>query len=257
MQTENTARGAFTGLRWGAGFVTAVVWLLGVTVVSLGVGFIAKSLTNAVDEPVFASIARAGTNQWTDVLTTLTKMGNVPQTQKLTVVLAVALAIWFWRRGQRWWIPLVVLPLTWIVSRAMQFGLAKIIDRDRDAISLIGTHVGAFPSGGVMRITAVTGVTVFLASYYLGWSRRAQVRGYVVVALLGLAEAYFRGRLNQHWLTDVISGLIVGGMFVAAVAATVRAFDPSPLASTTSPTPREPDTAPAPSPSSTGPAVAG
>jgi len=253
MHTENAPERAFTGVRWGAGLVTAVVWLFGVTVASLGIGFLAKALTQSVDEPVFASIDRAGTNEWTDVLTTLTKMGNVPQTQKLTVVLAVALAIWLWRRGQRWWIPLFVLPATWIVSRIVQFGLAKIVDRDRDAISLLGTNVGAFPSGGVMRIIAVTGAAVFLASYYGRWSRRAQLWGFAGVAVLGLAEAYFRGRLNQHWLTDVISGVIVGWLFVAAVAATVRAFDPIPPASSTSPAPREPATAATPSPSSVRP----
>ena len=230
-----------------------MIWLCGVTVVSLGVGFLAKSLSTSVDQPVFARIARAGTNQWTDVLTTLTKMGNVPQTQRLVVVLAVGLAIWLWRRGQRWWMPLVVLPSTWIVSRVCQFGLAKIVDRNRDAISLIGDHVGAFPSGGVMRIISVTGTAVFLASYYGRWSRRAQVWGYAGVAVLGLAEAYFRGRLNQHWLTDVIGGMIVGWLFVAAIAATVRAFDPSPLAPPTSAAPGGPAEAAAPSRSSSRP----
>ncbi len=135
-------------LRWLAGLRTAVIWLAGVTVLSLAVGFVAKSLTTLVDEPVFAAVDRAGTNDWTDVLSTLTKMGNVWQTQRLAAVLAVVLAVWLWRRGQRWWMPLVVLPLTWIVSRVMQFGVAWIVDRDRDAISLLGTNVGAFPPAG-------------------------------------------------------------------------------------------------------------
>ena len=256
MHSEDDRAGAFTGLRWGAGLATAAASLFAVTMLSLAIGFLAKSLTRAVDEPFFARIERAGTNDWTDVLTTLTKMGNVSQTQKLTAVLAVGLALWFWRRGLRWWIPLVVLPMTWIVSRLFQFGIAKIVDRDRDAISLLGTNVGAFPSGGVMRIITVTGVAVFLAAYYLGWSRRAQVWGFVVVTVLGLAEAYFRARLNQHWITDVISGLIVGWLFVAAVAATVRAFDPVPALSRASRAPGGP-ASPAPRPSARRPAASG
>jgi len=253
MNTGTPSERGLAGLHWRAGFLTAVVWLGGVTIVSIAIGFLAKSLTGPVDKPFFARIARAGTNGWTDVLTTLTKMGNVAQTQKLTAVLAVGLAIWLWRRGQRWWMPLVVLPATWVVSRAMQFGLAKIVGRDRDAISLIGTHVGAFPSGGVMRIVTITGTAVFLAAYYGRWSRRARLWGFAGVVVLGLAEAYFRGRLNQHWLTDVISGLIVGGIFVAAVAATVRAFDPSPLASPTESLAPEPAPASTPSSASNGP----
>ncbi|MGG5259513.1 phosphatase PAP2 family protein [Phycicoccus avicenniae] len=228
-RTPASQRG-LAGLRWLAGLRTAAVWLAGVTVLSILVGFVAKSLTTLVDEPVFAAIDRAGTNGWTDVLSTLTKMGNVWQTQRLAAVLAIVLAVWLWRRGQRWWMPLVVLPLTWIVSRVMQFGVAAIVDRDRDAISLLGTNVGAFPSGGVMRIITVTGAAVFIASYYGGWSRGRQRAGYAVVFLLGVAEAYFRGRLNQHWLTDIIGGIIVGWAFLAAVFATVRAFDPGPHA---------------------------
>lgn len=238
MKEEHGPTRLFAGLHWRDGLITAVVWLCGVTLMSLGIGFLAKALTDSVDNPSFASINRAGTNEWTDVLTTLTKMGNAPQTQKLTLVLAVALAIWLWRRGQRWWIPLFVLPTAWIVARLFQFGIAKIVDRDRDAVSLIGTNVGAFPSGGVMRIIVITGAAVFLVAYYGQWSRRAQVLGFAGVAVLGLAEAYFRGRLNQHWLTDIVGGIFVGWLFLAAVVATVRAFDPRPSSYSTPSAPR-------------------
>lgn len=231
MQTAKGATRGFVGLRWRAALMTAAVWLCGVNAVSIGVGFIAKSLSEPVDHPVFDAVQRAGTNDWTDVLATLTKMGNVSQTQRLGVVLAVGLAVWLWRRGQRWWMPILAIPATWVVSRVCQFGMAAIVDRDRDAISLLGTNVGAFPSGGVMRIISVTGMAVFLASSYGHWTRRARIMGFAVVALLGLAEAYFRLRLNQHWFTDVIGGLIVGWLFLAAAIATVRALDPSPRAS--------------------------
>ena len=86
MQKEHVAARLFTGLRWGVGLVTAVVALSGVTLLSIGIGFLAKALTNSVDHPVFARINRAGTNDWTDVLATLTKMGNVPQTDRKSVV---------------------------------------------------------------------------------------------------------------------------------------------------------------------------
>lgn len=232
---HNGSTRGLAGLRWRAGFLTAAAWLCGFTLLSIGVGFIAKSLTQVVDHPFYDAIERAGTNDWTDVLATLTKMGNVWQTQRLAVILAVVLAVWLWRRGQRWWMPLVALPATWIISRICQFGVAKIVDRDRDALSLLGTNVGAFPSGGVMRIITVTGAAVFIASYYGHWSRRPQIVGYTVVAALGVAEAYFRARLNQHWFTDVIGGLIVGWMFLGAVMSTIRAFDPSPVTSSVPP----------------------
>lgn len=218
----------FSGLRWRDGVLTAARLFLILLPAALAIGFVAKALTNAVDLPAYDAIARAGNNEWTEALSTLTKMGNVRQTQVLGIVLAVALAAWFWRRAERWWMPLLVLPAAWIVARIFQFGIAKIVDRDRDALSLLGTNVGAFPSGGVMRITIVTGAAVFLAAYYGGISRRTQRLGYALVVLLGLIEAYFRTRLNQHWLTDVVSGLVVGWLFLGVVIATVKAFDPRP-----------------------------
>lgn len=220
--------GGLVGLRWRDGLVAAVRGFVILLPVALIIGFIAKALTEAVDHPVFDAIRSAGTNDWTDVLSTLTRMGNVPQTQRLAAVLAIALAVWFWRRGERWWMPLLVLPASWIVSRIFQFGIAWIVDRDRDATSLLGTTVGAFPSGGVMRITIVSATAVFLAAHYGGLSKRTINLGYILAALLGLAEAYFRTRLNQHWLTDVISGLIIAPLFVVVVVRTLRAFDPRP-----------------------------
>jgi membrane-associated phospholipid phosphatase len=224
--------GGFTGLRWGPGFLTAVKLLPLLTVVAVAIGFVAKALTSPVDHPVFDAIRDLGTNNWTDVLSTLTKMGNVWQTQRLAAILAVALAVWFWRRKERWWMPFLVLPASWWVARLFQFGIAKIVDRDRDPISLLGTHVGAFPSGGVMRIIIVTAVAVFLAAHYGGISTRSARIGYVFAFCLGVAEAYFRGRLNQHWFTDIVSGLLIGPLFVGVVMATVRSFDPRPLPST-------------------------
>lgn len=218
----------FKGLHWRDGFLTATRLLVLLALFALALGFVAKALSDVVDRPAFAAIERSGANEWTEILATLTKMGNVPQTQLLAAVLAIVMAMWFWRRGERWWMPIVVFPAAWGVARIFQFGVAGIVDRDRGAIAIIGTNVGAFPSGGVLRIIVVTGVAVFLAAQYGGISKAWEKRGYMLVAILGLAEAYFRTRLNQHWLTDVISGLIIGWLFLGVVIATVKAFDPRP-----------------------------
>lgn len=228
MSQSSSLRG-FGDLHWREGVLTAARWFALLLPVSLVIGFIAKALSDTVDRPAFDAIAQAGTNAWTDVVSTLTKMGNVPQTQLLVAVLAVLLAVWFWRRGERWWMPIFVLPMAWVVARIFQFGIAKIVDRDRDAISLLGTNVGAFPSGGVMRFLIVAGTAVFLAAHYGDTTKKTQRLSYALVAVLGIAEAYFRTRLNQHWLTDVISGFIIGWLFVGVVIATTRAFDPRPV----------------------------
>ncbi|RHW24137.1 phosphatase PAP2 family protein [Nocardioides immobilis] len=218
----------FDGLRWGAGFTTGAVTVAIANAIAIALGFVAKALQDPVDEPVFGRVDEAGNTQWTDVLETLTQMGNVAQTQYLGAALAVGLAIWFALQGWRWWMPLFLFPVAWWIARLCQLTIAAIVDRDRDVVSLIGTQIGAFPSGGCARIMIISGAAVVLASYYAGLSRRTTRWLYVIPLLLGLAEGYFRTRLNQHWFTDVVGGILYGGLMLAALVRTLRAFDPAP-----------------------------
>lgn len=224
-------RRQLAGLRWRDGFVTGVATVALVNAVALAVGFVAKALQEPVDEPIFERIDRAGTTPWTDVLETLTMMGNVVQTQVLGAVLSVSFALWFAIRGWRWWMPLFLFPIAWWLTRLCQMTIAAIVDRDRDLISLVGTEIGAYPSGGCARIIVISGAAVLLASHYAGLSRRTTQLLWCVPLILGLAEGYFRTRLNQHWFTDVVAGIGYGGLMVAAMIRTLRTFDPDPAGS--------------------------
>lgn len=211
--------------------MTGAITVAVANAVAIALGFVAKALQGPVDEPIFERIDRAGTNDWTDVLETLTQMGNVRQTQVLGAALSVAFVVWFAARRWRWWIPLFLFPVAWWLTRLCQLTIAAIVDRDRDLISLVGTKIGAFPSGGCARIILISGTAVLLASYYGGLSRRTTRWLCGIPVLLGLAEAYFRTRLNQHWFTDVVAGVLYGGLMLAAMVKTLRAFDPDPAAS--------------------------
>ncbi len=216
------------GLRWGAGFTTGVVTVALANAIAIAVGFIAKALQGPVDEPIFERIDGAGRTDWTDVLETLTQMGNVRQTQILGAVLAVTFAIWFATQGWRWWVPILLFPAAWWIARLCQLTIAAIVDRDRDLISLVGTPIGAFPSGGCARIVLISGTAVVLASYYGALSKRATQWLYGIPLVLGLAEAYFRTRLNQHWFTDVVAGVLYGWLMLVALSKTLKVFDPDP-----------------------------
>lgn len=220
--------GLFTGLDWRGLLLTGTIGLLLANAVALGLGFVAKLLQHSVDDPMYDRVQSAGHTPWTDVLEVATQLGNVPETQLWTALLAVGLAGWFALRRWRWWVPLVALPVVWVVERGFQFLLAKLVDRDRDALSLLGTPIGAYPSGGVARIIVVAGTAALLAIHYARLSRRTATLLLGASVTLGLAESYFRMRLNQHWLTDVVGGLVYGVMLLVVVATTLRAFDRDP-----------------------------
>lgn len=211
--------------------MTGVITVATANAIAIAIGFIAKSLQGPIDEPIFEKIDNAGTTDWTDVLETLTQMGNVPQTQKLGAALAVVFAIGFAIKGWRWWIPIFLFPIAWWLARVCQLTIAAIVDRDRDLVSLVGTPIGAFPSGGCARIILISGTAVVLLAHYGGLSRKATQWLLGVPLVLGLAEAYFRTRLNQHWFTDVVAGVIYGWLMLAALWKTLKAFDPDPAGS--------------------------
>jgi membrane-associated phospholipid phosphatase len=221
-------RRQLAGLNWGAGITTGVISVAIVNAIAIAIGFVAKALQGPVDEPIFERIDDAGTTGWTDVLETLTQMGNVRQTQYLGAALAVVLAVVFAVKGWRWWMPIFLFPVAWWLTRLCQLTIAAIVDRERDLISLVGTRIGAFPSGGCARIIVISGAAVLLVSYYGGLSQRTTRLLYGIPLVLGLAEAYFRTRLNQHWFTDVVAGVIYGGLMLAALVRTLKAFDPDP-----------------------------
>ncbi len=224
-------RQQLSGLRWRTGFTTGVITVTTVNAVALAIGFLARALQGPVDEPIFERIDGAGTTDWTDVLEILTQMGNVPETQQLGAVLAVLLGIGFAVKGWRWWIPLLLFPVAWWLARLGQLAIAAIVDRDRDLVSLVGTPIGAFPSGGCARIILISGTAVVLLVHYGRLSRRPTLWLLGIPLVLGLAEAYFRTRLNQHWFTDVVAGVLYGWLMLAALWATLRAFDPDPAGS--------------------------
>ncbi len=74
----------------------------------------------------------------------------------------------------------------------------------------------------------VTGTAAYLVVHYARTTRRTTTVLFTLVGVLGLVEAYCRARLNQHWLTDIVGGVVVGWLLLGAVILTLRAFDPDP-----------------------------
>lgn len=226
--TEVSADVARQPNRWVAGASTAAVGLAVANAVALLTGFLAKSLHNVIDVPLYDRVNDAGTNSLTDVLLTVTKMGNGRQTQVVAAVGGVGLAVWFARRGWKWLLPLIAMPAAWIVARAFQLVLARIVDREQGVMTLANGEIGGYPSGGVTRVVLIFGLIAFFVVRYAGLAELPARALYACVAMLGLIEAFARFRLNQHWFTDIVGGAIFGTLLLLAAAAIVRSIDPHP-----------------------------
>lgn len=126
-----------------------------------------------------------------------------------------------WRARLGWW---SLAPLTFLVLIPIELVLKETIDQPlvppdlRQAVyyPLTSVHLaGSFPSGHALR-------SGFLGSFLavLLWSRGSRparwcAAGLGVVTIgLGLARVY----PGQHWLSDVVAGLLLGGTAALLVA---------------------------------------
>ena len=145
-----------------------------------------------------------------DAMTWLTLWGEGPTT---TIVGLVASLLWWSsRRGH------LVIPF-WICMLGAQvttWSAKYIIARDRPANwDLIEAHSPAFPSGHATAAMAVYGFIAYSVWRTIQTKPRARFEvvfwGAVAIALIGFSRIY----LSVHFLSDVASGYVVGGFWLA------------------------------------------
>lgn len=211
-----TAAARFGRVR-AAVLITVAGWAC-TAVVCLGLGFAAKAMQGAVDEPAFRWIhARVHGGSFTRLNEKLTYMGNNPIIQLVALIAVILLGCAYRRRG--WWLPLLSIGVAYLGEKYLQRVLGHVVDRGHPP-----TTLGTFPSGGVGRILAVYAVIVLLAVALLPELSDAWRAGlWTGLATAAVVEAFTRIYLSKHWLTDAVFGLPFGTLLtltgVAALAA--------------------------------------
>lgn len=188
-------------------------WLVG-SVVSRVLG------SGPVDRPVLHFIADHRSAWLDSVNRFVTAFGNVWVVLAFAAALGVAARL---RRGS--WRGLVALAVS-AGGGILLVNLAKhAVGRPRPPASLALVHATgfSFPSGHTVQATVVWGMAaVVLATTASTWTRKVVAWTGVVLVVLGVGAS--RVYLGAHWLTDVVAGWILGGLWVAAVA---LVLDPS------------------------------
>ncbi|GAB3958770.1 phosphatase PAP2 family protein [Micromonospora vulcania] len=196
---------ALVVLLTGCAAVVAVCWPLGEAL---------SRLERSIDHPIFEHVHARRVDVWADINSFYTPLGDRYPLKWVTVVAAIFFAI-AWRR-RRWWIPLVVMPLQFVVEQYTQQILALTVDRGHPP-----TDVGTYPSGGCARIMLTFGTIAVLAGLTWNIPRRGRIAMLTAVALLVSMEGYSRIYAEKHWFTDVIGGWIFGPMLLGVLALTV------------------------------------
>jgi undecaprenyl-diphosphatase len=210
---------------------TAAVFLVGTAAVlgaGIGLGFAAKALELPVDKPVYRwvyaqvhYVGAAGHSLWTKVNEKFTLTGDNPTVQLVVLFAAVVLGVAYRRR---WWLPVVALLGTYLTEKYVQKICASVVDRGSPPLDWEHhATYGTYFSGGVARIITIYGMTLLLIMLRMpSLSRAWRIGLWTGLATTAVAEGYTRVYLSQHWLTDVLGGLVVGTLLLAVCSAAVR-----------------------------------
>lgn len=209
----------------GSAAVVAVCWPLGEAL---------SRLESHVDHPVFDYVHARQVEPWAGITSFVTAIGDRYPLKWVTVVAALALAV-AWRR-RRWWLPLVALPLQFVVEQYTQQILARVVDRGHPP-----TDLGTYPSGGCARVAMTFGIILVFVALTRRLSRRVRIGLVTALAVLVAVEGYTRVYAEKHWFTDVIGGWIFATLLTGVMVLTVlvAAGRIRPAAGAAAPAPRE------------------
>jgi membrane-associated phospholipid phosphatase len=160
----------------------------------------ARSAVQWVDDSFLRLVERLRWEPLIDVAKALAFIGGAACTW---IIRAAVLALLAWRRK---WLHLSAFVLAVVTSEALIGPLKSLYDRPRPIGSLVATSSPSFPSGHAIAgaVTAVGLVIVMLPPGHTRWvwERRAAL----YASLMALSRTY----LGAHWLSDVVTGSLIG-----------------------------------------------
>ncbi|RMB57505.1 phosphatase PAP2 family protein [Tessaracoccus antarcticus] len=137
-------------------------------------------------------------------------------------IIALIIVVWLCLRW-RSWLPATLMVAAALGSLSVTIVGKNYIDRVRPphqfAIAPYETSP-SFPSGHALNAVVVGGVVAYLLWRRFEGRRRARVVTVVLAVLYALSMGLSRVYLGHHWLTDVITGWILGVAWLATVVAT-------------------------------------
>lgn len=186
----------------------SLLLLVAMVLVFVGVGRHAPSLA---PETTFAPIGRVDQAMYDAiddirnvVFSASARALNVVGGGLVTIPLRVAVAVWLaWRRR---WRAFAAWALTWAMAEILLSTAKAFFHRGRPSGPLVATAGFAFPSGHAVA-GAATAVALVLVLLPAGRNRRKWEAVAVVFAcLMAMSRVY----PNAHWLSDVVTGVLLG-----------------------------------------------
>jgi membrane-associated phospholipid phosphatase len=208
--------------RFGRAAVLAVAFYLGMTAVWTGIGLLlTKPLANSWVGTLDGRVATWMVAHRTHTLDGLTQIGSMLAQTLVKVVVTVVIVVVLYLVFRSWREP-VLVGLAAIIEGAVFVTVTWIVARPRpDVVRLDGVSVGtSFPSGHTAAAAAYCAVVIVIFERTRAvWIRTLAVALAVAVPLIVGVSRIYRG---DHYLTDVLAGLLLGLVAVLAAYLVVR-----------------------------------
>jgi len=196
------------GLAVLAGMLVLAVALFTLTLTSV----VDATPLAGMDQALHAALSSLRTPAADQAMVLVTALGDA----WLMAVLSLAvflLLFWSERRSAWYWLAAVAFAFT--VPGLLKYGLQ--LPRPH---AVAGMSDWGFPSAHVLRVAVLFGFLAVLGSSLLPRQRRWPL--YWAVLVLVLLVGFSRLYLGVHWLSDVLGGLLLGALWVAALGIAYR-----------------------------------
>lgn len=192
--------------------LTAAVLLGGGALIGLG---LLDGEGTAADQRILAWVGAIRTEAVSGAARALTVLAD-PVVYYVGVLLLIAGLWWHSRRGD---LP-ALAAVTIIGAQALGSAVKWLVARPRPDGGLLATATSAFPSGHSLRAMAGAALLAWLLAR--GGQCLLRRVAAAVVLLLAVGVGLSRVLLQVHWSTDVLAGLVLGGLWFAGVLAVLR-----------------------------------
>jgi hypothetical protein len=217
MKPKATAR-RLTSEMWGRVFW--ISWLLAALGFAIMAGFAAATDYFPADLWLSHRLQDADAHALSEALDWASRLAEMPLVVAVGLASALGLALLTSRSGAIW---LVVALIVSLSNRGVKF----LVDRPRPADDLVEvsekTASAAFPSGHVTAAVLVYGFIFYLAGLLIPVRLLrflVQASCLVIIALTALQRVY----AGVHWPSDVLGGLLFGGLLLALLIWSHRRF---------------------------------
>jgi hypothetical protein len=184
----------------------AVMTLIGPPIISHG---------PAIDEPIFRWTNDNQVGLWAAILERLNRVGNTWTTWGACGAAAACLGV-TWPRQK--WLPPTALGAAIVVDHYATLALRYRFNRLGPPTSPLGTY----PAGGPDRVILFYGLIAHMLWREFSGTQRGKIWAIGSVTALAFHQAYCREYLSKHWFTDIVSGLLYGGVLLAPFIAAIR-----------------------------------